>query len=164
LSPSKHWLPATLDFDQQSNWIEVIEAAYKVFRKDFFEDTVCHFRSCPICMNEMKERGKEKSFWHLVQKTEIGKPYSRRGIPDLQRAVRLPWVRPIIVNSDEPEITQWDFYEGSGVVRTYLWLKDWDFVVIIEKLEDKYMLITAFHIDFSREKNQLQQKYTKRIT
>jgi hypothetical protein len=62
------------------------------------------------------------------------------------------------------KIKSWDYKEGKGAVNTYLWLKDFDFLVIMKKYPDgRRRLLTSFYIDYPNYKRKLEKKYARRI-
>jgi hypothetical protein len=82
----------------------------------------------------------------------------------------LPWGRPTIENENAPEIVVWNFDEetrkGKKVVRTYLWIKQWDYAVVLERQEKSwgaiFMLITAFPVDIPAKRIDLESRYNRR--
>jgi hypothetical protein len=87
----------------------------------------------------------------------------------LDRAGRLPWAKPIIEHETAVEILAWDFDEApkrGTVVRTYVWLKDHDYVVVLERQKkdkgDVFMLITSFLLAFEGKRRDLQSRYERR--
>ncbi len=86
---------------------------------------------------------------------------------DNRRAERLSWCVPIICNSNDDEVKVWDYKESSGRVRTYLWLKNMDYVVVLErkeiKFEEVFFLITAYYVDGASRRRHLHKKYERRI-
>jgi hypothetical protein len=125
------------------------------------------------------EDGREKIFWHLttrvVKKIKIprrkrkfypvGQTYIDEGrYPDLRRCERLPWVRALIEKGYEPEALAWDYEEGDLTIKTYIWLKNYNFTVIMKKYPDnKRRLITSFYIDKSYKRKDFERKYANRI-
>ncbi|MCH7499999.1 MAG: hypothetical protein IH886_08320 [Nitrospinae bacterium] len=82
----------------------------------------------------------------------------------MRRCERLTWVKAIIENSNQPEVLEWDYKEGDGSVKTYLWLKNYDFVVIMKKYRDGgRRLITSFYVEYSHTRKNLEKKYNKRL-
>jgi hypothetical protein len=62
-----------------------------------------------------------------------------------------------------------DYAEGSGKVRTYLWLYQCDYVVILEKVVRRgkslaFMLLTAFPLDGASRRRAMQRKYENRVS
>jgi len=175
------WLPAMA---QVSPWRhggpdDTYEMLYGIFQRDFVRTqprydghAVWHFRR-----PEDWEDGKEKLFWHLTDREEKPKPVPRRmrkyaaqiqvqpgRYPDPRRCERLPWVRPMIDNSRQPEVLAWDYREGDGSIRTYVWLKDLDFVAIMKKYpKGRRRLITSFYVDQEYKRRAFERKYANRI-
>lgn len=83
---------------------------------------------------------------------------------DYDRAKKLPWVRAILENYREPEVTA--FYVNTPKGPTlYLWLVDSDYVVVLKRPRSKKernannkIIVTAYHLqDYGR--NDLQKLY-----
>ena len=73
-------------------------------------------------------------------------------------------MKAIIENADEPEVLAWDYEEGNLTIKTYVWLKDLDFVVIMKKYPDnKRRLITSFYVDKAYKRMDFERKYARRI-
>ena len=54
--------------------------------------------------------------------------------------------------------------EGDGSIDTYLWLRDFDFLVLMKKYrEGRRRLITSYFIDYPHKRRKLEQKQRKRI-
>jgi hypothetical protein len=105
----------------------------------------------------------EEGFWHLVTRKD-----HVRGerLMDFRRAERLPWCGPTITNCDDGCVRVWDYLEGGGQMRTYVWLEPHDYVVILEKQAKRFgtvaFLVTAFHVDGKQKREDLERKYKKR--
>ena len=162
MSTTARWLPPIIDNSEYADWDKFLEEVYRIFKRDFLEGDTLSYRSAPVIINSELERGKEKTFWHLTHRTEKGKRWGRRKIRDVRRAERLPWIRPIITNHADKDILDFDYFEGQGILRTYLWLRNWDFVVILESLNGCYLLITAYSVDYAGQKEGLEKKYDDR--
>ena len=60
-------------------------------------------------------------------------------------------------------ILDWDI-EESGDIKTYVWLKNHDFVVVLKRMNNgRRRLITAHHLDYPDMRNKLQKKYERRL-
>jgi len=94
----------------------------------------------------------------------------KQRLPDIERARHLPWGKPVIEHEAEPRVIVWDIDEvkktGKAVVRTYLWIQDFDFLVILEKQAtgkgDIFMLITTFLVDVPGKRVDLEGRYERR--
>jgi hypothetical protein len=170
------WLPDKLDFD--GNWERFLSALYAVFTADFKSGSLW-FRGCPVwyiqrVITDDNPHGYEEGFWHLVTRNEfVWNPVKRckekQRLPDIGRACYLPWGRPTVERETAPEVLVWDFEEElrqGKVVRTYLWLKDFDYLVILERQAksrgDVFLLITTFLVDAPGKKSNLESKYSRR--
>ncbi len=140
---------------------EVMERLYTIFRADFVTNPVTYQGSRVWFFPEM-ERGKELIFWHLVEREDP--PRSGNRLPDFRRAERLPWARPLLLNHADQAVLAWDFEEAASDVRTYVWLKDLDYVVVMKRYPDgARRLITAYWIDYESKRKTLRSKYARRI-
>lgn len=154
------FLPEMLNLD--GGWESVLEKLYTVFKKDFIDNNVFYNNSKIIYDKRKIEGDKEEGFWHLITKEDekLGR------IPDYDRAKRLPWDKPTIENHSDPVIKSWDYLEGSGKIRIYLWLENYDYVIILQKNAGRgkhlIVLITAFYVEEYKKKD-LQKRYEKRI-
>nr|EDZ39903.1 MAG: Hypothetical protein CGL2_11389059a [Leptospirillum sp. Group II '5-way CG'] len=153
------WLPELFSVDP---WREkTYEELYSLFEKDFkgsqpkFEDKVIWF------FPDMED-GKERIFWHLTSRED--KETGQR-LPDLRRCERLPWVRPILDHPEKSEVLVWDHREGDGDVKTYFWVENFNFVVILKKYPDgNRRLITSFWLEYDNTKKKLRKKFESRIS
>lgn len=158
------WLPGTVSVG--GNWGAVLKMLYRIFEHDF-KHGACDFQGRAVWWNRSKEEGEsyEEGFWHLI--TKLDQKQNIR-LFDPRRAERLPWCVPTIVNSFRPEVRVWDYRETRRTIRTYLWLRDWDYVVILEKRTlssgiDAAYLITAYHVGGGSTRATLQRKYDARV-
>lgn len=152
------WMP---DMFQVNPWTEnTFELLYRIFQTDFVDSQPC-YRGNTVWFFPEKEDGKEVVFWHLTSR--VDKTTGER-LPDLRRSERLPWARPILDNPDKPEILDWDYEEDDGTIKTYVWLKDYDYLIILKKYRNgRRRLITSFWIEYQNFRIKLDKKYEKRV-
>jgi len=172
------WLP---DMAQVSSWChggtdDTYEMLYGIFCRDIKNHSLKYNGHNVWFFNEIED-GKEAIFWHLTSRKQKTRRVPRRQrrfykedeipaqrLPDLRRSERLPWVRSIIENYEKNEILAWDYEEGNGSVKTYVWLKNYDFVVIMKKYRDnRRRLVTSFYIDSEHTCCDFERKYNRRI-
>lgn len=154
------WLPAIFPMD--GDWEKKIAELYKIFVHDFEQSRPC-FEKFQVWWDRRIMDGKyPEGFWHITQKGTFPNRF-----PDFRRSERLPWCGPSITHSDDPIILKWDYLEDKGTIRTYLWLVNFDYVIILEKRKQRLgliaFLITAYHVDGARTRSQLKMKYGQRI-
>lgn len=156
------WIPEETDSSEFDSWEEYDRFLYSVFKSDFVD-------SRPIFEGmEVKPRTnprfdeREESFWHLTcrdYRHKSGLPESRD--PDLDRCRRIRWPRAFIEH--HLECGYHDINPGccSGVVvwrsthkskkgkpkeRVKLYLKEEQYLLVMEKRNRYYLLITAYRI------------------
>ena len=170
------WLPDPILFE--GDWDSFVRVLYVIFESDFKHGHPW-YQNCPIWHDRRVEHGDrygyEEGFWHLVTRDEwVWNPATRRKeknrLPELKRAARLPWAKPTIDNDFMPEVLTWNFEQDTRrgmVIRSYIWLKEHDFVVILERQAkrrgDIFMLITSFHVDHGGKRIDLESRYERRI-
>lgn len=157
------WLPELVDTN--GSWDEILSRLYAVFESDF-KNGKPRFNGLPVWWDRRRLDGDphEEGFWHLV--TRDDKTTGDR-LLDTHRAQRLTWCRAVIGNSNDAEVLVFDYEEGSGRIRTYLWVHQHDYVVILEKVVRKkkaiaYLLVTAFCLDGPSRRQAMQKKYDNR--
>jgi hypothetical protein len=152
------WLPEMAPVNPWTN--ETFDLLYMIFKKDFRESRPV-YEGKAVWFFPGMEDGKEQIFWHMTSR--IDEETGMR-LPDLRRSERLPWVRPMIDEASQPEILAWDYEEGDGTVKTYVWLQDYDFLVLMKKYPDGgRRLITSYYVDQPHTRRGLQKKYARRL-
>ena len=156
------WLPSIVSVD--GVWQEVVSRLYSIFQNDF-KRTKPKFQGLPVWWDRrmLKDQSYEEGFWHLITKEDIS---AGERIFDPRRAERLSWCCPTIVNAADRNVKVWDYKEARGIVRTYIWLEQWDYAIVLEKRELRIgvvaFLITAFYIEEKWSRRKLQNKFIKR--
>jgi hypothetical protein len=142
-------------------WTErTFEDLYAIFTRDF-KHTRPTLDGHEVWFYPELEDGIEKIFWHLTHRDNDA---AGERLPDMRRCERLPWVRCILDNVAKPDILLWDYRESDGDIHTYIWLKDYDFVVILKKYRrGNRRLLTSFYIDYESKRRNLLSKYKKRL-
>jgi hypothetical protein len=159
MSKKPDWLPEMVSTN--GVWEEVLSRLYKIFDRDFnqlkpiFDKMQVWWDRCVLEGDQYEE-----GFWHLISYYE--KETGER-LLDPRRAERLPWCCPTLINAQDSAVRVWDYKEGRGRIRTYVWLESWDYVVILEKQKRRIgkiaFLITAFHVDGKSRLKNLERKY-----
>ncbi len=152
------WLPELFSVNPWQ--YDTFEKLYQLFEQDF-KTTQPMYNGQAVWFFPEMEDGKEKIFWHLTSRDD--KETGDR-LPDLRRSERLPWVRPMLDQPEMPEVLAWDHEEGDGTVKTYVWLENYDFVVILKKYQDgRRRLVTSYWVEYGNTKRKLRKKYDRRI-
>ena len=170
------WLPQIADVDPWT--ANTYEMLYEIFCNDI-RDYNLRYQGNNVWIFKDMEDGKEKIFWHLTtrenkvpqiprRKTKFCQQNQRNAeterLPDLRRCERLPWIKLLIEHPSDSEILAWDYEEGDQTIKTYIWIKNYHFVVIMKKLKDNTRrLITSFYVDNPHKQRDFERKYTNRI-
>lgn len=164
-------LPEVLDIDGKSE-NEVYEFLYEFFTEDFINnDTKVNGDIYVDPRSDFKTDGKEDVFWHITtreqeKRVKHNKTYKKikERLLDPDRAIRIRWVRPILMNHQDNNIRI--FYrketKGKKPIRLYFWAHQNDFVVIVQKLglSDCY-LVTSFYITEKYKRDTYRSWYLK---
>jgi hypothetical protein len=161
VTPPPAWLPGMQDCS--GVWADVVVILFAVFDNDF-RSASPRFQGLPIWWDRRIEIGEkyEEGFWHLITRDD---PLAGR-VPDFRRAERLPWCQPTLRHDTEPEVSIWSYKEGGGQIRTYVWLRDFDYVVILQRRStrrgDVMVLVTAYYVDGPSSRRSLDRKRVNR--
>ena len=159
MSPCPRWLPDPIECGGE--WKETLARLHTVFERDFVQGRP-HFRGKRVWWDRRILPGEiySEGFWHLISRTDYG---SGDRVPEFRRAERLCWCRPMLEPPDEPEMIVWDA-DASGRIRTYLWLEEEDFVLVLQQRDaTTVILITAYHLDGEGSRRKLRRSYTNRL-
>jgi len=161
MSDTPSFLPPLLDLD--GAWDGILSRLYGVFEKDFKESQTYH-RGVKVIYNGMIKAdgsGKEEGFWHVVSRLDYN---TGERLIDYPRAKRLPWAKPLMESPENPEIKVWQYQEGAADkgLRTYIWLEDYNYALILQKKKKVFYWVTAFYVESWKEK-ELKRKYENRL-
>ncbi len=128
------WLPDLVAYD--SNWDSYSEILYKEYIETYRNGVSIVFNGKPVTAPRQPEfYGKSESFWHIIG--------GKDNIPDKGRCERIRWARAIIENADDEAVSV--LFERRGKRKTtILWLREYDYVVILDERKDYYLLKTAY--------------------
>ena len=94
------WLPDIIECSNLSEWKIYEDKLYELFVNTFiknhptFNNKPVHIKKYPLDGN------REHAFTHLTCKTESDNPKDVNDrLPDLRRAERITWIKPVIENS-----------------------------------------------------------------
>ena len=136
--------PDLLPFD--GDWELYEERVYEVFMDTFVRAGI-RFQGARVSAQYRPEtRGKGFSFWHVI--SEAPHPGNRNEedrIPDPRRCERIAWIPWAIEHASNGTdgFSWWENRRGRDT-RVVIWAEAWDFVVILAKRRDYYLLKTAY--------------------
>ena len=153
---------------------ELFDVLYEYFCEDFVDNKTYLNKSIYINpKSHQKDNDKELVFWHLTtRETKVQKKVGNRWIvekdrlTDYRRSERLIWIKNIIENHFIDDIKMFYHKETNTKedIRLYLWLEDYDFVVILQKLgRSSSYLVTSFYIDRDGKRKEYLKRYNHYI-
>lgn len=157
------WLPPQLRLTGMS-YQNNLDALYQVYERDFITSSPVLVDGCRVIVDNRPDSTWNDiytyGFTHIITRGD-----EHRGL-DFDRAKKLPWVRAVLENYTEPEVTAFWYSKPKGD-RLYLWLQDHDFVVILTPLVGKRaaskgdrIIVTAYSVD-SHRRYDLEQQLRK---
>lgn len=157
-------LSEKLDLD--GTFDELLEKCYEVYSNDFITNKTI-FKSLPVTTGRIKDGEKYPStFWHIISGHE--KEITNGRAIDYKRAKRIPWIKPIIENYNDPILLCWkslEFDKSSGkeIMKYYFWYKEGNYIIVLKEIKTKtikYFLATAFYV-FERNVEHYKDLYEK---
>lgn len=143
-----------------SNEKDRIENLRKIFDRDIGMNSNFKLNNKIIEPTPNEKNDKiELLFRHLI--TEVVDRNTNKREIEVHRAVRLHWIKYLIDNNIIPNVLLFSYKEQKGI-RTYLYDKDEEYVIVFEPLRQKesYYLLTAFKV---RGKDDKRKKYEKKF-
>jgi hypothetical protein len=145
------WLPAIVPYD--SDWSKYVEILHTEYVKTYRTPPPLMYGGKKVTAPRLPEiNGKSESFWHIIGGTG--------NTPEPGRCERINWARAIIEHHSDESVLVWEErgYRGRHQVNTLLWLKDHNYVVVLAKRNDYYLLRTAYVVK-RHKKPDLQNSY-----
>lgn len=78
-----------------------------------------------------------------------------------ERALRIHWIKPILENASDKRITRFRYIENSGREREYFWYRAKEYMVVVERINPNYALITGFCVDQSNHSYYMRKLQNK---
>lgn len=130
------WLPDLVPYD--SDWGSYSATLYNEYIKTYRTGSPITYKGKPVTAPRQPEfYGKSESFWHIIGGAD--------NIPDIDRCARIRWARAIIEHCDDEGV--YVFSERRGNRNNIVfWLKDYDYMVVLEERRKYYLLKTAYCI------------------
>lgn len=149
--------PLILLNEFNGDWEKYQEALYQLFLNTIVGKL--SFLGSPIgCRYFQPIADKHRSFWHLICS---GAVEDEDRLPDMRRCERLGWIPHILNHSNTPEILCWENKRKSNI-NTVLWLPPEQYMIILSKRKDYYLLTSAYtHDDRKGRSNQKEAEMNK---
>ncbi len=161
MSSSIEWLETIVALDDfKGDPVAYINHLFEIFTRDFISSTPT-FRGRKVFHDGNDDGGKPHAFVHIT--TEEGRETGNRELC-LRRCERIAWIRPIIENADDTAVLVWDKEQQTPKgwkTRTYLFLEQENFLVILEEKSKGHFMITAIYVDNPNQKRKHLKAYNQ---
>lgn len=152
------WLPQLILLeDFNGKWDSYLSELYLRYTEDFHQYTPILESLC-VRVRKGNPNEKDPTFWHLISE---GSVETERTI-DLRRCERIRWPRRIIEHDDNLEIRIWKskrLKNGQLEERIIIALKDFSYIVVLAKIRNYFILITAYSVERKHTKRKLEKEY-----
>ena len=138
---------------------------YALFYRDLIQGRLTYLGYNVWFYPHTEEEGRESIFWHLTSRMDYSQTPPVR-LPDPRRCERLSWVRPMILRCPcaDGDVLNWDYEEGDGAIKTYIWIHEHDFLIVLKRLGDgRRRLITSYHLDNHHQVTKTRKKWERRV-
>lgn len=157
------WIPPLEIAGDKSSWDEYEDILYDIFHDDFIADHPSFKGKRVNVRRHPMEFGKEEAFYHVTCQ-DYQKNHNR--VPDLRRCERIRWVRAFIENYDcDPTLCEdctgikiWN-EPYKNTQRTHILLEEERYLVVLERRDSYYLLVTAFYIEHDHTLQKKLKKY-----
>lgn len=151
-SPTPDWLePLALLENFEGDVSEYIPYIFSIFERDFIKNKP-NFNGSKVFHDKKDDGGKPSAFVHIT--TEKSTITNQRELC-LRRCERISWIKAIIEHADDPLVLVWEKEQKTSkkrTVRTYLFLEQEDFLVILQEIKYGHYIITAIYVDNQNQK------------
>lgn len=139
------WLPDIISFsDYNSDWKKYVEKIFEIFKNDFINFKPS-YQNKPVLFDNRQINNYPACFWHLITEDKIKDcdRVSENNI-SLLRCERICWIKPIIENYTDQIVSVWE-NERKRKLNTIFLLENFDYVVILTNVKNKFYLVTAYY-------------------
>ena len=148
------WLPDALRYsDFDGDWEKFLATVYQIFERDFKQSRPS-YSGLHLSYDSRIKDGKEEVFWHLT--SQYDRKTGNREM-DLRRCERIAWPSPIIVHSQDKQLSVWKNKRGKEI-RILLWFEEMDYLVVLKESRNTVILLTAYCTDKDHTRNKLRNE------
>lgn len=146
------WLKPIVRLEDFNGEVDIyLGHIFSLFEQDFINSQV-FFRGKKVIYDKTDDNGRPSAFVHIT--TEENRNTTEREIC-LRRCERISWIRAIIENCEEPQVLVWEKEQATSkrrAIRTYLFLEQEDFLVILQEIKHGHYMVTAIYVDSPHQK------------
>ena len=144
-------LPPLEPFD--GDWSFYVEKIYKIYLETVVNGKLTVDDYPVKCRFDATSKSKGFGFWHIVQEG----PTEEERLPDLRRCERIRWVSWLINQLGKDfRITWWEEKRVNEKCKL-LWFEEEDYVIVLARRKNYWLLKTAYLADKPHKKKQLRR-------
>ena len=159
MNSTPDWLePLALLEDFSGDPEAYVAHLFSVFTRDFITTTPM-FNGKKVLHDKKDDNGRPQAFTHIT--TEENCQTKQRELC-IRRCERIAWIKAVIENSNDPKVLVWEKEQHTSkriAARTFLFLEDEDFLVILQEIKWGHYLITAIYVDSPNQKRKHLKAY-----
>lgn len=161
------WLPDLLEYDKDYPNLDAYDnAVYNIFKRDFIDSSPLFNGVIVKIKYRPYHDNREESYFHITSNDYYHE--DNRNI-DIKRCERIRWLRKFIENSncnkpsclDCSGMKVWSTPYKQNRLRIKIMLTEERYLVVLEKRENYYLLITAYYIDQDHRLQSLVKEFNK---
>jgi len=145
-----------LGFDEPTD--DQLTQLLGIFQKDFVDEAftinACSVKIVDKASFNREFKGCPETFVHLI--TRESKMKGQRMF-DRERANRLHWIKPILVNYQDPRIKYYEYLDEKGIAKKHFWFEEFNFMVVLKPIGNDLLVVTGFKVDALEKKRYLKR-------
>jgi hypothetical protein len=151
-------LPEIIELNNHNGNIDEYEGVIHKCYLDIFRNPEIFFNGKQVLPIKypIQHKGRHWTFSHM---TSNGKIEDEREY-DLRRCERVPWVKPILQNLNNPVLKIWKQRRNSKN-RIAIWHEKENFMIVLEERGKIYVLVTTFITKAKKYKDQYLKEYSE---
>lgn len=158
-SSTPDWLePLVRLEDFEGDAAKYLDHIFFLFTRDFITTTPV-FKGKKVFFDKRDDSGKPAAFVHIT--TEDNRATKQREL-SLRRCERIAWIKAVIEHANDPAVLVWKKEQTTSKrrdTRTYLFLEQEDFLVILQEIKYGHYMITAIYVDNPNQKRKHLKAY-----
>lgn len=153
------WLEPLARLEDFNGDVEAyIAHLFSIFTRDFITTTPT-FRGKRVLHDKTDDVGRPQAFTHIT--TEENRQTKQRELC-LRRCERIAWIKSVVENADDPRVLVWEKEQKTSrrrATRTFLFLENENFLIILQEIKRGHYLITAIYVDNRNQKRKHLKAY-----
>jgi len=153
----------TIECEDIQKFKEYEEIVYRIFI-ELYEQSRLFFRSVKVTMKHYPpEYDKRSGFYHLTCENYDQTGNEEDRIPNLDRYRKIKWADQLISYCETDGCENFLVWENErkGNTNVLLYCKDIDYLVVLGKRQNYFLLVTAYPIHYDHTRDKLMKEYAR---